>query len=296
MTDARTLAVAGEMAIPYLAKSRQYPPRNFATCVRALTLIGGNYALEELEEYSRDASADVADEMFRAWDRFNKNDYARRVLSQALQGKLTVPQYFASLSGFQYFKKITSLSITSCDRIKDLSPLANLTQLTSLDLSYAWAVNDLSPLAGLTQLTSLDLSYCGKVNDLSPLANLTQLILLNLLDCEQLRDLSPLSNLTRLTSLNLSGCRQVGDLRPLAGLTQLTSLNLTNCRQIKYSYPLKNLTKLVSLSLSHCQEISDFELLAISLQEDFKSLEELNLHGIPYKLLLPKSLQKLVKG
>src|SRR5260370_34204321 len=54
-------------------------------------------------------------------------------------------------------------------------PLASLTQLTSLHLSGCEQVSDLSPLASLTQLTSLYLSGVEQVSDWNGLANLKSL-------------------------------------------------------------------------------------------------------------------------
>ena len=63
-------------------------------------------------------------------------------------------------------------------------------------------IRDLSPLAGLTNLIQLILDG-NQISDLSPLKGLTNLILLSL-DDNQISDLSPLEGLTNLTELYFS--------------------------------------------------------------------------------------------
>ena len=84
--------------------------------------------------------------------------------------------------------------------IKDISPLAALTQLQKLDLSNT-QISDISPLAALTQLQVLDLRNT-QISDLSPLAALTQLQSLWLQNTK-ISDLFPLSALLKLKGLML---------------------------------------------------------------------------------------------
>jgi NACHT N-terminal Helical domain 1/NACHT domain/Leucine Rich repeats (2 copies) len=291
MTDAKALAAAGEMAIPHLLKSKGHPASTIATCVRTLSFIGGEAALDAIEEYAHGASPDIVDELFRAWDSFEQESFAQRVLSPALHGHVTVPEYVTSLSGFQYFIHVTALNLSSCKRISNLKPLADLTQLTSLDVSYCWQITNLRPLANLIQLTSLNLSYSTGIADLRPLASLTKLTSLDLLNCEKIRDLRPLANLIQLASLNLAGCKDINDLRPLASLTKLTSLDLAHCQQIHDISPLINLTQLIRLDLSYCRYVKDLGQLI-----NLSSLKELKLYGIARYIDIPKNIKRVVVG
>jgi hypothetical protein len=47
---------------------------------------------------------------------------------------------------------LTELSLFSCQQVRDLTPLADLTRLRRLNLRGCKQARDLSPLAGLTQL------------------------------------------------------------------------------------------------------------------------------------------------
>lgn len=57
-------------------------------------------------------------------------------------------------------------------RLRDLKPLANLTQLTHINLAYCTDIDDVSPLANLTQLKFLKLQFCGEVKGLHLLQSL----------------------------------------------------------------------------------------------------------------------------
>ena len=168
------------------------------------------------------------------------------------------------LTGLEYATNLTELRLGG-NPIRDISPLAGLTQLTLLRLNDCWTIDDISSLAHLTQLNWLDLdrnlivdirSLAGltaltsidlrgnRIIDVSPLANLMQLAELRLSD-NQIVDITPLANLTNLIALWLSD-NQITDVTALANLTQLTVLLLSNNR-IEDISPLENLTNLEQL-------------------------------------------------
>ena len=268
MTDAKALATS-DLAVTYLARKKSYPASTTAACIRTLALLGGDTALEVLEGYANDSRSTVLNELLRAWDYFDRETFARRVLSHTMQYhsflKLSNPP---TLDGINYLVSLTSLEIENCLQISDLSPLAGLTQLTELHLYSSLQVSDLSPLAGLTQLTELLLTLGSQVSDLSPLAGLTQLTELLLTGDLQVSDLSPLAGLTQLTELLLTLGSQVSDLSPLAGLTQLTELLLTLGSQVSDLSPLAGLTQLTKLYLTGSSQVSDLSPLAGLTQLD----------------------------
>ena len=106
VTDAKALAAAGELAVKYLAKKARYTGVVCAACVRALATIGGDAALETLEGYASDERGIVVKELVKAWDAFDRGDYARRVLSPMLQMKPnTYLERLSSLDGSQYLDR-----------------------------------------------------------------------------------------------------------------------------------------------------------------------------------------------
>ena len=280
MTDAQALAAAGELALEHLAKG-EYSDTITAACVRTLALIGGDAALELLEEYANDSRPVVIDELIRSWDNFDRETYAKTILSRTLQNMSDLHlKRLPSLDGIHHFPRLTSLTLSDCDQLRDLSPLVGLPQLIFLAISRCSQLSVLD-LKGLTQLTSLNVSDCSQLSRVSlsdlaqlnllnlshcsllssiSLAGLMQLTSLSLSGCSQLRNISPLTDLTHMTSLDLSGCSQLGSIT-LAGLTELTSLDLSYCSELS-TLSLTGLTQLNSLSLSHCSRLSDLTSLS----------------------------------
>ena len=152
------------------------------------------------------------------WKRF-----ARQVLGDRILVLTSEMESINDLSPFKDLSMLTALSLTSCEQIRDISPLARLTTLKNLDLSRT-SVADLSALAGLTMLEDLDL---GKTNitALSPLARLVRLKRLDL-SFTPIRDVTPLAALTNLEQLDLNGAYEVSDITPLSNLKQLAWLDV----------------------------------------------------------------------
>ncbi|MFF0247901.1 NACHT domain-containing protein [Streptosporangium sandarakinum] len=86
---------------------------------------------------------------------------------------------------------LTSLELTRCRDVTDLTPLARQRGLEALTLVES-DVADLSPLAGLPNLRHLSVRGSRRVVDLSPLADLEALQELVLLETAPVLDLAPL--------------------------------------------------------------------------------------------------------
>ena len=104
--------------------------------------------------------------------------------------------------------------------IRDLSGLEQAVNLKELDLGFN-PLRDLQPLAGLSELVSLNLD--GAVTDLQALAPLSRLSGLRRLDLRgnPVGDLRPLRALESLAWVHVGGSR-IEDLSPLDGLPGLT--------------------------------------------------------------------------
>jgi hypothetical protein len=179
MTDAKALAVAGELAVPYLVKKLRRRASIDAACIRTLALIGGEAALDALVGYGDDTRQAVANELLRAIEAFDPEAYARRVLALSPLTFLRVDS-MPVFESVKHLPRLTSLYLRYFDPLRSLSPLAGLANLTELDLSYCTSLTDLRPLADLTNLTQLYMNYCTSLTDLGPLAGLTNLTHLDL--------------------------------------------------------------------------------------------------------------------
>ena len=81
-SEARVLSTAGDLSIPLLKRFSGQRAQCAAACVRALRLIGSDDALEVLEQYGADKRSTVIQEIVGAWQAFDRERFAQRVLSQ----------------------------------------------------------------------------------------------------------------------------------------------------------------------------------------------------------------------
>jgi energy-coupling factor transporter ATP-binding protein EcfA2 len=224
MPEAQALASAGQLAVPLLRGFRAERGRVVAACVRALTLIGSDDALDALVEYGRDNRLEVFGELQRAWESFEVVEFARRVLADSpLQHGLFVVSSSTQLPTLQYLRRLRRLV---------LHPLPD-----------GGPVNDLEAVRGIKSLVHLDAVVGSEFSDLSPLATLEQLQTLELENCAAIGDLGPLSRLTALRSLILRGCGALVDLTPLAGLGGLRQLAISDATRLDDLSVLSNLTR-----------------------------------------------------
>ncbi len=211
LTAARALAAAGDLAVRHLT-NRGYSTSVTLECIRTLSLIEGDVALEMLEEYADDVRIEVGNELISVWNSFNREAYAKRILSRVLQQRArsgdAVLRWDCSypLDGIQYLTSLTTLVLSGCTDVRNLTLLVELINLTTLNLSHCSQVSDLAPLANLKNLTTLDLSYCSQASDLAPLADL---INLKELWIREIRDKVDIPK-----SLLTSNCRIYGETTP----------------------------------------------------------------------------------
>ncbi|KAG5190413.1 hypothetical protein JKP88DRAFT_275303 [Tribonema minus] len=112
-------------------------------------------------------------------------------------------------------------------KLTALPSLSGSLSLTSLDLSGCLDVSDVSGISGLPALTSLDLSECKALTNISSISNLPKLETLRLSGCAALTDVSGISGLPALTSLNLSRCEALTDVSGIKDLPAPKTLNLS---------------------------------------------------------------------
>ncbi|MGD7053925.1 leucine-rich repeat domain-containing protein [Sutcliffiella horikoshii] len=130
--------------------------------------------------------------------------YNRQITSGDLEKAdyLNISGYeITSLDGLQFATNLKALNADH-NNIKDVSPLADLTQLTDLVL-WNNQITDISSLEKLTNLTFLDLDT-NNISDISALKNMDQLEILWLKD-NPVTDISLLLELPSLTELYLEG-------------------------------------------------------------------------------------------
>ena len=175
----------------------------------------------------------------------------------------------SDLTGLEHATNLTDLFLgdthvegegwINSNSIKDLSPLAGLTNLTWLNLSQN-NITDLLPLAELTNLIWLDIGG-NNLSNILPVSGLINLTALRLWR-NNIEDISPVADLTHLTELNLDH-NNISNISPLAGLTHLTELHLPG-NYITDISSLSGLTNLKTLWLNH-NNISDLSPLVANI-------------------------------
>lgn len=278
LTEAKALASAGELALPFLShKDRK--ANITAACIRTLSLIGGDASLSILEDYYPDRRGVVGVELIKAWDCFDRQDYAARVYSKSSQLVLTRP---SSIEGLDAARGLKRLFILEAFKLKDLGPIGLLEDLTTLRCSELKGINSIPSLGRLTKLSSLYLSE-ARALDLNFLYELSSLNELTLSGFTNVLELSPLSILKSLTNLNLSLFYDVGKIDALGELTKLKSLRLTSLSKLIDITPLSKLEHLETLSLWNCL-VSNITPLS-----KLKQLETLSLGNCEVNDLTPIS-------
>ena len=145
--------------------------------------------------------------------------------------------------------KVRSVNLTKKKQLDTLDPCL-FPKLKGLHHLYLGPgkLRDLSPIAGLTQLESLRASI-NEVEDLKPLEKLVMLDRVDL-GRTHVRDLTPLANLVNMTELELDDT-PVDDVAPLASCKKLEKLSIKRTHVTDVS-ALRTLTKLKFLYVEGC--------------------------------------------
>lgn len=175
----------------------------------------------------------------------------------------------ASWAPLSTLTDLRSLHLVACH--SDLTPLRGLSALNVLSLvgevmitDSGSLVRDLDPLAGMTELVELSLAENGCITNVDALRSMAKLRSLNLSNCFRLGDLSGLAGLAAIETLDLSCCDSVADISPLATLASLRTLSLDGCKRIESVAPLAALTHLKEISARECEKVTDWEVLEAS--------------------------------
>ena len=210
-----------------------------------------------------------------------------------------------SLSGYKYitelhlekFPKLTSLCLSDCTKLVDLTGLEDLVNMSRLDLSSCTALTAPVDPRNLTRLTYLNLARCWVSADSLSLRKLTELRELNLTECRNLTelDLNGCKSLEEVWGLNTLPLRKLdaGQCIELRGLNldstsysgKLEELNLFGCRNLQYlccshQNKLTELPGLETLSgLTHMNLRNASGITSLQGIEKLTQLVSLNLAG-----------------
>ncbi|MEU9792162.1 NACHT domain-containing protein [Streptomyces sparsogenes] len=250
-SDAESLAAVGDPVLGRLPRSLDGLTEAAArAAVRTAALIGGGGALDLLSSYAEEARIDVQDEIAQAWQYFDPDEYAQRVLAKlALENvllvlshpsqwgaatrlrsarKISISYPFSSgLAALEEFPRLSLLWIRRLVEENDLSPLADRSELENLAVNghnRSGPLRNADVVADFTRLRRLQLSYWSALPSLPELPlprSLGNLALGELPTDPELRFLDRLPQL-EYASLEGSGrLRGLTDSAVIAGLGRL---------------------------------------------------------------------------
>ncbi len=251
--SARSLACAGQPVLDRLPRAPEgLSAAQARAVIRAAWLINGPEALDLISGYGADARPEVQDELITAWEYFDPDAYARRVLAGTplYRGVLSV-SHARLLPAVRHVTQARSLYCLVSD-LPDLSWLRGCRQpLTALSL-FAPRSGDFSPLdACAATLRELEVFSDEPVSErLAPLLRLRNLTRLTLA-APGIRGIGFLRDLPELDCLSLTDLSRVTDFAPLQAQRRLTALTLQSAGALTTAADLPPLDRVTDLGLGN---------------------------------------------
>ncbi|NOK01104.1 MULTISPECIES: NACHT domain-containing protein [Myxococcus] len=301
MSDAKALAAAGDLAVPYLQASDKLLAHQAAACVRTLATIGGPIALNALKSYRTDPRRTVQQEIIRAWSYFDPKEYASSLLSDATSIEIRpgIP-----LSSIESIKKIEDISITDPEDT-DLTPLLHHRAIKHLKIDGGRTLKhiDLSPIEALPNLQRLNLwrLTTDKLPTLRHLKNLIRLSIGEIVSMSDFSEISAMENIRSLSLFELPFLTQSLDLRTNNHLKDIylhnigTPESLHSIRlpphlesfEVHMDTPLfsanflNDINSLTNLAISaQNPKATPFDIFAPHIEKHSKTLEYISLSGL----------------
>ena len=251
--EARSLAAAGPLVLSQLPTTLEdLSPAAAAATVRTAALLPG--ALDRLARYGLDSRGPVQRELIRAWDYFDPEEYAQRVLADTPfdHGYLQLESR-GVLASVRHLKNVRHVGLElQDDQVANLDWLQGAPRLQGLGLGCS----ALSDLAGLTDQPDLKRFhvYRGKCG-LADVAALHELYVLSLYDLVG-TDWNVLCQLPNLVDLTLHGSNPAS-LDVLTRLANVSSLSLDPAPELHLATAVQKWPGLGSLRLHDAPWIDD---------------------------------------
>ncbi|KAF4406604.1 NACHT domain-containing protein [Streptomyces lycii] len=245
ITDPPALAAVGTSLLRWMPRSLgELTEKSAVQTVRTVALIGGEKSMELLAGYVKEGRAPVIEELISAWDYFDADAYAEKVLSRLPLTRCDVP---VNHSGqLRTAGRLHSMSrVRIYLPVRDLSFLCDYPPLTELWVTKVRGEVDLSILRAHPDLQQLMLFGWGSLKETSVLADLTELrwLALPLSDDFELGTLHSLPKLKVISFSHIAG----RDLTPLTTLVGLQNVHLVGDNKSRMT-GFEDLARLKSLA------------------------------------------------
>ena len=223
LSDAKVLAQAGELAVPYLSfeKCTSAPEM----CIKTLELIKTRSALQTLVGYLASKDSIVISALVASLGKINEDEYGNNLLDELHVTELEVRDV-VPIEILDHIRSIHSLTIIGYDGT-DLSRLQNQHLLQKLVIRKCDQLELLETLEHLGNLRELEITGCPSIHNLKFILRISGLKSLKLvnLNIESVDELGSLKALDEL---------EINDL-PVEGLPRfdgLKTLKLLNCPRL----------------------------------------------------------------
>jgi hypothetical protein len=255
MEQAEQLSAAGEALIEPLTSHWSRDPEKARETIRAASLIGGRAAMNLIRDVSSSYQGDrnLSLELGRAWQYFDTDDYAQRVLAAAEVEELDIgsARYLQALTNVPSIRKLK----VNCDEyeVANLDPPAEFPRLESLALHLSGeSPIDLSWLAGCQRLETLRI-WNYQHRDLSHLPSVSRLQELEIHNPKDLANLTGIERQRSLSRIALYRCPHLTTVRDINSLASLSRLLLFHVPYLDLSgFELRNN---LTIFLFECGEI-----------------------------------------
>ncbi|MEV4668009.1 NACHT domain-containing protein [Microbacterium sp. LWO12-1.2] len=284
MTEANSVASAGELAAPLLGKYSNERASTAAASVRALSLVGGQNALRSLENYRTDRRVTVTRQLIRAWSAFDTDEYARRILAHSPleHGYITLSDP-DQISLIPVLANATRVYAAFPRRFKRLEDVPKLPEIV-----YGVDVSGLEDIASFNSLPFHDGMRSISVRNSSLLTldgveRFRSLRFLSTSGCANLADISALHRSVKLSYLDISGAMlsefHLGD-----GASDVVRFfSAKELRSVSGSLKVKD------LAITYAPALRDIEGISSS-----DSLRDLHMYfGELRKLVLPSAIERV---
>ena len=234
MDQAEQLSKAGKRLIPLLA---QYKPTELIESlftIRAASLVGGPLALDLIESIvveNREHSGQIENELLRAWQYFNLDEYEGRVLNPMNLTSIIVDDFIRVIEALSRITSLTEILVNPFGNdVVQLAPLADLPNLEVLGFADIRA-RQLQGLGAFGRVKGLILpGFRGRnLSGLDIPPNLTSLTIRG----SSIVSLAGTELPTSLIDLALDGCEVLRDIEILGTLPSLAIIRIADCPNIE---------------------------------------------------------------
>jgi hypothetical protein len=212
LTVAARISKIGVGLVDLLAFKREFSQAQRVACIRALSLIGGGTALNELLKYAKNPNITRKEsrELLRSCE---LNPEYSQSLASLIDLHIDDHLFAGGSISLESFSELGGMVFTDVDAFYRSSGTKGLRRITIESINGESSLDFLEYLN--RKVTHLRFGKCWHLRDLTFLTQFPNLIHLELFDIQSLQITGEIADLTELKYLKCTGCKSLVDIRPL---------------------------------------------------------------------------------